>query len=159
MPKESVVAKEIKQKKPFSSLEEETYVALLRTTDALSFGAIELFKDYSISPTQYNVLRILRGSEPCGRRCGEIAERMVTRDPDITRLLDRMEKSGWITRKRDQGDRRVVVTKITPKGLDLLKQMDRPLAEFHKRQLGHMGGPKLRRLLELLNAVRGRCPE
>jgi len=159
MPKESIVAREIKQKKPFVSLEEETYVALLRTTDALGFGAIELFKDFGISPTQYNVLRILRGSEPCGRRCGEIAERMVTRDPDITRLLDRMEKSGWITRKRDQRDRRVVVTKITSKGLDLLKQMDRPLAEFHKRQLGHVGEQKLRKLLELLNAARNGCPE
>ncbi len=159
MPKESIVAREIKQKKPFTSLEEEAYVALLRTTDALGFGAIELFKDYGISPTQYNVLRILRGSEPCGRRCGEIAERMVTRDPDITRLLDRMEKSGWITRKRDQGDRRVVVTKITSKGLDLLKQMDRPLAEFHKRQLGHVGEQKLRKLLELLNVARSGCQE
>jgi DNA-binding MarR family transcriptional regulator len=150
----SKIAAEIKQRKPFASLEEETNIALLRTADVLASRAFALFKSHGISPTQYNVLRILRGAGAEGRRCSEIGERMITRDPDITRLLDRMEKSRLIARTRGEADRRVVVTRITPHGLELLAKLDHPVAEMHYRALGHMGERKLRSLLALLNQAR-----
>ncbi len=150
----SKIAAEIKQRKPFGSLEEEANIALMRTADVLASRAFALFKTHGISPTQYNVLRILRGAGAGGRRCSEIGERMITRDPDITRLLDRMEKSGLIARTRGKEDRRVVVARITPPGLDLLHELDRPVAELNKRLLGHMGERKLRSLLALLNQAR-----
>jgi len=150
----SKIAAEIKQRKPFSSLEEEANIALMRTADVLASRAGALFKAHGISPTQYNVLRILRGAGADGHRCSEIGERMITRDPDITRLLDRMEKSGLIARTRGEKDRRVVITRITPKGLELLRELDRPVIEFNKRALGHMGKRKLRSLLALLSDAR-----
>lgn len=148
------IAEEIKQRKKFACVEEEVHVSLLRTADRLSSAGIALFKAHGISPTQYNVLRILRGAGAEGRRCSEIGDRMITRDPDITRLLDRMEKAGLIARARGEEDRRVVLTRITPQGLDLLAALDRPVAEMHKRALGPMGERKLRSLLALLNEAR-----
>lgn len=150
----TTVAEEIKQRKPFSSIEEEVYLGLLRTADSISSRAAALFKSQEVSPTQYNVLRILRGAGPSGLRCSEIGERMITHDPDITRLLDRMEKAGLILRTRGEQDRRVVVTSITTEGLELLRTLDRPVAELHKRSLSHLGERKLRTLLNLLDEAR-----
>src|SRR6266403_4934379 len=99
--------------------EEALFLDLLRTTDMLSRGLVRVLKTEDLSATQYNVLRILRGS-PDGLPCGEIASRMITRDPDVTRLLDRMEKRGLISRFRDTKDRRTVIGKITAEGLKLL---------------------------------------
>jgi DNA-binding MarR family transcriptional regulator len=99
--------------------EEIVFLDLARTTDMLSRGLIRVLKTEDVSPTQYNVLRILRGTLD-GLPCGEIAARMITRDPDITRLLDRLEKRGLISRCRETGDRRMVVARITPEGLKLL---------------------------------------
>src|SRR6266436_5579057 len=133
--------------------EEALFLDLLRTTDMLSRGLVRVLKTEDLSATQYNVLRILRGS-PDGLPCGEIASRMITRDPDVTRLLDRLEKRGLISRFRDTKDRRTVIGKITAEGLKLLARLDEPIQEIHRKQLGHLGRNRLRALTELLAAAR-----
>ncbi len=129
--------------------EEAAFLDLLRTTDMLSRGLIQVLKTEDLSATQYNVLRILRGA-PEGLACGEIASRMITRDPDITRLLDRLEKRGLISRCRETKDRRTVMARITPEGLKLLARLDEPVQAAHRKQLGHLGRERLRALAELL---------
>jgi len=104
------------------------------------------------------VLRILRGAEPDGLLCRGIAERMISRDPDMTRLLDRMEKHGWITRQRQQEDRRVIKARITPEGLKLLKKLDQPVHDLHKGQFRPMTGARMKLLAELLAEVAKREP-
>jgi len=145
----------IPQNKPLSSPEEEAFVALLRTADQLQWRAAEMFKPHGLSPTQYNALRILRGAGPEGLACSEVGKRMINRDPDITRLLDRLERRGLIRRSREQKDRRVIKARITPAGLDLLKSMNREVAEFHRQLLGHLGEERLESLVRLLEAARG----
>lgn len=141
--------------KQAACVEEGAFVDLVRTCDLLSRGPALLLKNEGLSATQYNVLRILRGS-PDGLPCGEIASRMITRDPDVTRLLDRLEKRGLIARWRETKDRRVVMAKITPEGLKLLTRLDGPVQNMHRRQLAHMNKDRLRDLAELLEAVRER---
>jgi DNA-binding MarR family transcriptional regulator len=136
-----------------ASPEEGAYLDLLRTTDVLSRPLADLLKREELSPTQYNVLRILRGA-PEGLTCGEIAARMITRDPDITRLLDRLETRKLVRRARDGKDRRVVVTEIAPAGLGVLARLDEPVQELHRKLLGHIGAARLRALAELLEACR-----
>ena len=126
---------------------------LLRTTDVLSRGLVAVLKAEDLSPTQYNVLRILRGA-PEGLPCGEIASRMITRDPDVTRLLDRLEKRKLISRSREAADRRTVVARITADGLKLLGRLDEPVQTAHKKQLGHLGRERLRALTELMRVLR-----
>ena len=126
---------------------------LLRTTDMLSRGLVQVLKSEDVSPTQYNVLRILRGA-PEGLPCGEIANRMITRDPDVTRLVDRLEKRELISRCRETKDRRTVMVRITPEGLKLLARLDEPVLTAHRRQLGHLGRERLRALSELLSVSR-----
>jgi len=121
----------------------------------LSRPLAQVLKTEDLSATQYNVLRILRGA-PEGLACGEVANRMLTRDPDITRLLDRLEKRGLTSRCREAKDRRTVLTRITPEGLALLARLDGPVQEAHRKQLGHLGGERLRALAELLSACRSR---
>jgi DNA-binding MarR family transcriptional regulator len=133
--------------------EEAAFLDLLRTTDMLSRGLIQVLKTEGLSATQYNVLRILRGS-PAGLPCGEIASRMITRDPDVTRLLDRLEKRGLISRCRETKDRRTVMARITPDGLKVLARLDEPVPSVHRRQLGHLGRERLRTLTELLRRSR-----
>src|SRR5579859_6942686 len=133
--------------------EEALFLDLLRTTDMLTRGLVPLLKAEAISSNQYNVLRILRGS-PEGLPCGEIANRMITRDPDVTRLLDRLEKRGLISRCRETKDRRMVWARITGEGLELLERMDAPVREAHVRQLGHLGRERLENLTELLRVCR-----
>ncbi len=130
-------------------LEETTFLNLMRTTDMLSRGLVKVLKTEGVSATQYNVLRILRGARE-GLACGEIAARMITRDPDITRLLDRLEKRGLISRSRETKDRRTVIGRITADGIKLLARLDKPVADFHRKQLSHMGRKRLRALTELL---------
>jgi DNA-binding MarR family transcriptional regulator len=134
--------------------EEAAYLDLLRTTDMLSRPVAQLLKSEDLSQTQYNVLRILRGA-PGGLACGEIGDRMITRDPDITRLLDRLEKRRLISRARDAKDRRLVLTRIAPEGLQLLARLDEPVRDAHRKQLGHLGRERLRALAGLLAACRG----
>jgi len=152
---EATKKSEAASKRRLGSREEAAFVDLLRTCDLLSRGLAQILKPEDISPTQYNVLRILRGS-PDGLPCGEIANRMITRDPDVTRLLDRMEKRGLISRLRDTRDRRTVVGKIAAEGLKLLGRLDEPIQEAHHKQLGHLGKSRLAALTELLAAARTR---
>ena len=120
------------------SREEAVFLDLLRTCDLLSRRPAQLLKTEDLSATHYNVLRILRGS-PEGLPCGEIAARMITRDPDVTPLLDRMEKRGLISRSRDNKDRRTVIGRITPEGLKLLARLYESIQEIYRKQLGHFG--------------------
>src|SRR6201997_5304035 len=114
--------------------EEAVFLDLLRTTDMLARGPAAVLRIADLSANQYNVLRILRGS-PDGLPCGEIASRMITRDPDITRLLDRLEKRGLISRCRETKDRRMVMVRIAPQGLELLARLGEPIQEAHRPQL------------------------
>ena len=141
-------------RRPPRSLEQEVYINVLRTADALLHGVEQTLKPAGLSPTQYNVLRILRGAGPEGLACRQIGERMLTRDPDITRLLDRLEARGLITRERERADRRVVKTRITAEGLRILKGLDEPVAEQHRRQLRHLPARQLRTLARLLEQAR-----
>jgi DNA-binding MarR family transcriptional regulator len=133
--------------------EETAFLDLLRTCDLLARGPAQVLKNEDLSATQYNVLRILRGA-PDGLPCGEISNRMITRDPDITRLLDRLEKRGLISRCRETKDRRMVMARITPGGLTLLGRLDEPVQEMHSKQLGHLGKDRLRMLAQLMEGVR-----
>jgi DNA-binding MarR family transcriptional regulator len=133
--------------------EEATFLDMLRTTDMLSRGLIQVLKSEELSATQYNVLRILRGA-PEGLPCGEIASRMITRDPDVTRLLDRLEKRSLISRRRETTDRRTVMAQITADGSKLLARLDEPVKAGHRRQLGHLGPKRLQTLSELLRVAR-----
>lgn len=148
------IQSEIQQTKPFNSLEAEAQIALQRTADRLQWRLSEMLKAYGLSPTQYNALRILRGAGDEGRACSEIAERMINRDPDITRLVDRLERRGLVKRSREGKDRRVITTHITPAGLELLESLDRPIDELNRKLLGPMGDQKLRTLIQLLEAAR-----
>ena len=135
------------------SPEEAVFLELMRTTDVLSRGLVGVLKTEGLSSTQYNVLRILRGA-PEGLPCGEIASRMITRDPDVTRLLDRLEKRTLISRCRETRDRRTVMARITPEGLKVLSRLDEPVQAGHRKQLGHLGRERLRALAELLGRAR-----
>ena len=141
--------------KPGDCPEEVLFVDLARTVDLLSRGPAGILRDNDLSPNQYNILRILRGA-PEGLLCGEISARMISRDPDITRLLDRLEERGLIGRCRDNPDRRRVHVRIQDKGLALLARLDGPVCDLHRRQLGHLGRKKLRQLAELLLACSSR---
>src|SRR3984957_1802973 len=150
----AIVQAELKPK-PGSCPEEVTYLEMLRTIEALSHRFAQVLKTEDLSSTQYNVLRILRGA-PEGLPCGEIGNRMITKDPDITRLLDRLEKRGLISRSREVKDRRTVTARITPAGLKLLGSLDEPVQAAHRKQLGHMGRNRLRALTELLHVSRAK---
>jgi len=146
---------ELKQKVPFTSREQEAYLSLLRTADALQASVEAMLKEFGLTGTQYNALRILRGAGPEGLPCSEIGERMITHDPDITRLLNRLEKRGLVRRARAKADRRVIFGKITAAGLRLLQKMDAPVEEHNREILKHVGQEKLAQLIELLELVRG----
>ena len=135
-------------------VEEEAVLNIHRTAEVLGQALGEFLKDYQLSHTQYNVLRILRGAGDDGATCSGIAERMITRDPDITRLLDRLEGRGLVARERSREDRRVVVTTITGTGLDLLASLDEPLRNFLRARLGGMERGALVGLIEQLEQVR-----
>ncbi len=148
------LATQIKQTKPFPSLEEEAFLNILRTADTLLQKETALLDSFGVSPAQYNVLRILRGAGPNGLPCGEIAGRMITRDPDITRLTDRLEKRALAVRSRESSDRRVVTVRITREGLDLLASLDKPISDLHRRNLSHLGTSNLKTLIDLLEQAR-----
>lgn len=145
----SDLQKELKQTKPWKNREEELYLNLARTAEALSWKVTELLKSYELTGVQYNVLRILRGAGSAGLICSEISERLITKDSDITRLLERLENRGLISRERSEKDRRIVIVRITDAGLTLLAEIDEPVIDLHRRQLGHLG----ENLLDQLNAL------
>src|SRR5258706_910338 len=133
--------------------EDRAFVALQKAADKLAVQAEQLLKSNGLTGAQYNVLGILRGAEPDGLACSTISERMISHDPDMTRLLDRMEKRNLITRQRQSDDRRVVKTRITSAGLELLKRLDLPVREMHKRQFAHMGHARVKTLADLLDEI------
>ncbi|MGA7079808.1 MAG: MarR family transcriptional regulator [Terriglobales bacterium] len=145
---------ELKQKIPFTSREQEAYLSLLRTADALQSQVEAWLKDFGLSGTQYNALRILRGAGAEGLPCREIGERMITHDPDITRLLNRLEDRGLVGRTRARHDRRVIYGRITAAGMKLLREMDGPIERQSREMLRHVAQGKLRQLIELLDLVR-----
>lgn len=142
------------KRSPIPLPEALVFISLQKTADALGLQAEQLLKPRGLTATQYNVLRILRGAAPQGLPCSAIAERMISHDPDMTRLLDRMERRRLISRERQTEDRRVVKTCITPAGLALLKDLDQPVRELHKRQFRHMPAARLKLLAKLLEDVR-----
>jgi len=141
------------------SLEAKLFVALLRLSDRLAQDAELLIKSHGLTATQYNVLRILRGAGPDGLPCKRIGDRMISRDPDMTRLLDRMEKRSLITRERQTEDRRVIKTRITPGGLEILRKLDAPVDELHKKQFRHLSAAKLKALADAFEDAFPAAPE
>lgn len=146
-----VVARELKQKAAFASREQEVLLGL-RLAAARVVEPWEAFlkADADLTPTQYNVLRILRGSHPARLAHGEVAERMIARDPDMTRVIDRLNRRGLVVRVRSRRDRRVVEVGITDKGRDLLRTLDPHVDRMPKAVLGHLGARKLSQLGQLL---------
>jgi len=138
--------------------EDRVFVAVLKAADHLGQHAEQVLKSHGLTGTQYNVLRILRGAGQTGLPCRSISDRMISHDPDMTRLLDRMEKREWITRERQKDDRRVVKARITPQGLEILKNLDQPVHDMHKQQFRHMSATKLKQLAELLGECQKSAP-
>ena len=150
----TTLQQELKQHKPFKSSEEELYLSIIRTAAVLEHTVGQALKRYRITPTQYNVLRMLRGAGPEGLCRNEVGERLVANVPDVTRLLDRMEETGLILRERSREDRRFVRTRISAAGLDLVNKLDAPVSAIHREQLGHVEKGAQRALIELLTRVR-----
>lgn len=134
-------------------LEAEVFVALQRAADRLGRDVARLLRAYGLTPASYNVLRILRGAGPEGLPCGEIGARLIQHDPDVTRLLDRMEREAWIERVRGERDRRVVLARISKTGLALVNRLDEPVNEWHRVTLGSLGQRRLAALKRELGAV------
>ena len=134
-------------------VEDRTFIALLKAADELAQEAEQVLKAKGLTGTQYNVLRILRGAEPGGLACSTIGERMISHDPDMTRLLDRMEKRSLITRQRQSDDRRVVKTRITASALEVLKRLEQPIRELHRHQFRHMATARVKTLAGLLGEI------
>ena len=145
---------ELKQRKPFGSVQHEAVLNILRTSHLLTDAFEGVIKPHGITGSQYNVLRILRGAAPGGLCRNDVRERLLNRMPDVTRLLDRMEQSGLVSRSRDGDDRRVVTTKITKAGMRIVNDLDEPVAKQHQQQLGHMSDEQLRTLVRLLTVAR-----
>lgn len=150
---------EIAQEPPFSSVEEEALLNLLRTSDSLHRAFHRKTRGWGLTSTQYNVLRILRGAQPHGLTCSAIGDRMITAEPDITRLLSRLKALKYVRQQRDRHDRRVVWTKITESGLQLLAEMDPVIRQLPVDLLGHLDKAELAELIRLLELARSRCEE
>lgn len=161
----STLQYELGKRKPFDAPEQEAFLNVIRTASLLEAGFQRLFRTHKLSQATYNALRILRGAaaEPNGkgaRTCTEIGEHLVAQVPDVTRLIDRLERLGLAERVRCEKDRRVVYVRITRKGLDVLARLDQPVIELHKAQLGHMSRAELSELSRLLvKARQGRHAE
>lgn len=145
---------EIRQTRPFAHPAEETFLNLLRTAGWLERAVEETLRTAGLTQPQYNVLRILQGAGKDGLPCGEVGARMITRDPDMTRLLDRMEKRGLIRRSRSEQDRRVVRASLAPEGAAALKTLEKPVRETIRRALEPLGEERLAALTGLLEEVR-----
>ncbi|MFG0326913.1 MAG: MarR family winged helix-turn-helix transcriptional regulator [Phycisphaerales bacterium JB037] len=150
----SGLASQVGKRRPFDSPEQEAHLNILRTACVLEGSLAPIFKDADLSPSSYNVLRILRGAGPEGRRATEIGCDMVVRVPDVTRLVDRLIEQGLAERRRCDEDRRVVFVRITRKGSQLLHRLDAPVLEAHKAQLGHLTRKELAELNRLLVKAR-----
>jgi len=145
---------DLHQTRDFATPEQETLLNLMRTSGQLAGPFDRIFKAHDLSQSLYNVLRILRGQDGAGLACSHIGERMVTRVPDVTRLIDKLIKLGFASRERSAGDRRVVLISITRQGLALLAKMDKPVIEQHQAALGHLSAQELKDLNRLLVKAR-----
>jgi DNA-binding MarR family transcriptional regulator len=148
---------EIAQTTPFSSIEEEAILNLLRTSDCMSRAFHQKTREWGLTSTQYNVLRILRGAQPDGLTCAAIGTRMITAEPDITRLLARLKALKLIRQHRDRHDRRVLWTQIADAGLGVLEKMDPVIEHLPKELLGHMSRDELDGIIRLLELARQPC--
>jgi len=150
------IAREVGKREPFELPEQEAYLNLVRTCEALTRDFDALFKSHGLTDSQYNVLRILRGAAEAGERLGvyDIADRMLTRQPDITRLVHRMQAANLVVRERCAEDRRIVWVNLTRKGRSLVNRLDEPVDDLHRRQLSHLGKKRLRELSRLLYEAR-----
>lgn len=148
---------EIAQQSPFASVEEEALLNVMRTSDCLQRAFVRRTRHWGITPTQYNVLRILRGAQPHGLTCSEVGERMITAVPDITRLLARMKAQKFIKQQRDKKDRRVVWTQISTTGLELLSKIDPEIMQIPGELLGHLNRKELDEFIRLLELARKNC--
>jgi DNA-binding MarR family transcriptional regulator len=148
---------EIKQRRPFDTLEAEAILNLQRTADRLHRTFQQLLKPFGLTATQYNALRILRGAGSGGLTCGEIGERLVSHDPDITRLLNRLERQGLVERQRDDRDKRAIYTRIRTTGLELLAELDPVVTNAGRRMIGHLGQERLTSFIDLLEEAREKC--
>ena len=148
------IQREIRQTQPLSSMGEEAYLNVLRTADVLSNEVAAVLKPAGLTLAQYNALRILRGAHPGAVTCSQLAERLISRDPDVTRLVDRLKKRGLLNHRRDDQDRRVVTLSLTESGLTMLKALDEPVRNLHRRQLARLGADDLKKLISLLELVR-----
>lgn len=136
------------------ALAEEVYLTVRRTAELLERGLAEALRTVDVTPTQHYALRILRAAGSRGMASGDVGDQMLTRDPDVTRLLDRMERRGWVRREREPGDRRVVRAWLTDAGRALVDSLDAEVAEVHARQVGQLGPQRLKELLALLTQLR-----
>lgn len=151
------LAGEIGKRRPFDSAEQEAFLNIARTREHLAADFAALFKTAGLSEPLYNVLRIVRGHGRAGVPSQQIGRHLVTRVPDVTRLIDRLVRAGWVKRHRGKDDRRVVRVFITPAGNALLRKLDKPVADLHRKQLGHLSARQLKTLNELLAAARQRA--
>ncbi len=154
----SQLARELKQTRPFPSPVQEAVVSIKRTAALLDLRLAELLRPLGITPTQYNVLRILRGAGPAGLPRCEVQARLVAPVADTTRLLDRLEKMGFVARARDTDDRRVVTSTITSRGLAVLEQAAVPLRQIEEREVGTISAARLRQLISVLDEMRRLMP-
>jgi DNA-binding MarR family transcriptional regulator len=145
---------DLNSKKRAGVLEEEAFISVIRSAEVLQRGVTELLNQYGLSSTQYNALRILRGAGSPGLSCNEIADRLINRDPDVTRLLGRLQRRKLVRSGRDKSDRRVILTSITDAGRELVNTLDGPILALHHTQLGHLGKSRLESLTKLLRAAR-----
>jgi len=153
-PKPLGLQAELRQTKSFASLHAEAFLNLVRTSAQLQHALHLRLKAYGITETQYNSLRILRGAGSSGLTCAEIAERLVSQDPDVTRLVERLQRQGLVRRERGEKDRRVVLTKITGAGLDRLKEMDPVVDSTVHALLSHLSSSELKTMIDLLERAR-----
>ena len=150
---DSTLRRELRKKRPFDSAEEEANLNIARTSDQFQNRFGRLFREFGMTPSQYNVLRILRG-EARPMQCAEITERMVQVVPAMTGLLDRLEKQELIVRRRSTEDRRVIFVEPTALALDLLKRLDQPVRQLNEQLLGHLTKGELKHLSRLLEKAR-----
>lgn len=155
---EGRLQEELKKRRPFDSPEQEATLSIARTADRFGICFSRLFREHGLTPSQYNVLRILRGE---GRPLPilEVADHLIAAVPGITGLIDRLEGMGLVVRERSTEDRRVVFVAITPKGIDLLGRLDEPVGALHRRLVGHLSQAELRELIRLLEKARAPLPE
>jgi DNA-binding MarR family transcriptional regulator len=148
-----LLQRELKKRQPFESLEQEAVLNIVRTSDRFQNRFLRLFREHGLTPSQYNVLRILRG-EAKPLPCLEIADRMIQVVPAITGLIDRLERQGLVERERCTEDRRVVYVALTDKARELLSELDQPVLELHRRLIGHLSRAELAELSRLLEKAR-----